>query len=184
MPCSEEDYINTLTSFFQTKRQMPPLSKLLDFDSLDRIRDAGAFYRLVSAIIQKANLVSKASVELVLYYIFQRDSEEEALLRLSLFTEFCLVKLDNKYFDMLKDLLEDFLANSIPTTSQTCHVIGLVRKIAQNQKTEYAAKLVELLQDVLSLLNAREVDSMARDELNLLEMCIGTLTDMVENEVL
>ena len=90
---------------------MPPLSKLLDFDSLDKIRDVNNFYRVVSTIIHKSNLIGKASVELMLYYIFQRDNDEEALLRLSLFTEFCLVKLDNKFFDMLKDLFEDFLAN-------------------------------------------------------------------------
>ena len=41
-----------------------------------------------------------------------------------------------------------------------------------------------MVQDVLSLLNPRELDSMTREELNLLEMCIGVLTDMVENEVL
>ena len=54
---------------------------------------------------------------------------------------------------MLKDLLEDFLANSMPTTLQISHVIGLVRRIAQCQKTEYSAKLIELVQSVLSLLN-------------------------------
>lgn len=182
---SEEDYVNTLITFFATKRQMPPLNRLLDFDSMDKIRSAGAFYRLVRTIIQKANLTGKASVELALYFIFQRDSDEDALLRLSLFTEFCLVKLDNKYFDMLKELIEDFLANSIPSTKQICHVVGLVRRIAQCEKTEYSAKLIELVQDILSLLNGRSsVDAMGRDELNLLEMCIGVLTDMVDNEVL
>ena len=92
--------------------------------------------------------------------------------------------LDNRYFDMLKDLMEDFLANGRPTTPQVCHVIGLIRKVAQCEKTEYSAKLLELVQGILSLLNEKEVNNMNTEELSLLEMCLGVLTDMVENQVL
>ena len=62
--------------------------------------------------------------------------------------------------------------------------MGLIRKIAQCEKTEYSAKLVELVQGILGLLNEKELDAMQRDELSLLQMCIGVLADMVDNQVL
>ena len=58
--------------------------------------------------------------------------------------------------------------------------MGLIRKIAQCEKTEYSAKLVELVQGILGLLNEKELDAMQRDELSLLQMCIGVLADMVD----
>ena len=145
-----------MTTFFEKRRQIPHLNKILDFDSIDQITDASNFYRLVKTMIKKATLTNKASVSLMLYFIFQREDASDALLRLSLFTEFCLRQQDNQYFDMLKDLIEDYFANGRPTTSQICHVIGLIRKIAQCEKTEYSAKLLDLVQGVLGLLNERE----------------------------
>ena len=70
LSCSEEEFVNTLITYFEAKRQIPPLNKILDFDSIDRIQDAGNFYRVVCSIIQNANLTSKASVERALYFLF------------------------------------------------------------------------------------------------------------------
>lgn len=114
---STEDYTQALITFFTAKRHMPHLNKLLDYDSLDNIKDTSSFYSLVRTIIEKGNLTNKASVDLALYYVFQRESASETILRLSLFTDFCLKMLDNRYFDMLKDFLEDFFANQRPTVA-------------------------------------------------------------------
>ena len=92
--------------------------------------------------------------------------------------------LDNRYFDMLKDLIEDFLANGSPSVDEATLVISLIRKVAKSDKTEYSAKLLEIVQDVLGLLAQKQIESMMREEMRLLEMCIGVLTDMVENQVL
>jgi len=158
---------------------MAPLHKLLDFNSLDKIRDTSAFHRAVTVIIQKGNLISKASVELALYLIFSREGDD--LLCMSLLTEFGLRMLDNKYFDMLRDFVEDYFANKRPSAREVTHVVGLIRKIAQCSKTEYSSKFLDLVQGVLGLLNHKEISSMSLDEQRLLEMCIGVLTDMVEN---
>ena len=115
---------------------MPPLYKLLDFNILDSIRDAGAFYRAVTVIIQKGNLTNKPSVQLVLYLIFSREADD--LLCMSLLTEFGLKMLDNKYFEILKDFMEDFFANKRPSVRQVSHVVGLIRKVAQCSKIEYS----------------------------------------------
>ena len=115
---------------------MPPLFKLLDFSSLDSIRDARAFYKVVSVIIHKGNLTNKPSVELVLYLIFSREADD--LLCISLLTDFGLKMLDNKYFEILKDFIENFFANKRPSVRQITHVVGLIRKIAQCTKIEYA----------------------------------------------
>ena len=53
---------------------MPALNKLLDFDSLDTIKDANDFYNVLNTIIKHGNLKNKASTQLMLYYIFSRDS--------------------------------------------------------------------------------------------------------------
>jgi len=160
------------------------LNRLLDFNSLDHLSDATTYYSVVKAIILNANLGNKASIDLALYLVFARQGGRNSLLELSLFTEFCMRMLDNRYFEMLKDLIEDYLANGKPTVAQTCHMVGLIRRIAQCEKTEYSTKLLELVQDILSLLDRKEFESLTTDECRLLQMCIGVLTDMVENSVL
>ena len=71
---------------------------------------------------------------------------------------------------MLRDLIEDYLANKRPTVSQVTVVVGLMRRIAQCQKTEYASKFVELIQGILGLLNQKGgVDQMQLGEQRLLQ---------------
>jgi len=182
LQASTADYTNTLVAFFQQKREQPHLNRVLDFNSLDHIADGAAFFRIVTAIITHGNLTNKSSTELGLYFIFSRAGAD--LVQLSLFTEFSLKMLDNKYFEMLKDFIEDFFANRKPTVAQTCHVVGLIRRVAQCEKTEFSAKLLDLVQHILSVLNGKDVERMDQDERRLLEMCIGVLTDMIENSVL
>ena len=62
LTASEEDFANTMVTFFQQKKNLPHLNKLLDFDSMDIVTDAATFYRLVSTVIAKANLTNKPSV--------------------------------------------------------------------------------------------------------------------------
>lgn len=38
--------------------------------------------------------------------------------------------LDNRYFEMLKDFMEDFFANKNPSVAEAAHIVGLIRKIA------------------------------------------------------
>ena len=121
------------------------LSKLIGFDSLDRINDCSMYYKTVKAMIKNGNLTNKASVELVIYFIFCRQGDSQELIQMSLFTDFCLKMLDNRYFEMLKDMIEDFFANKKPTATQACHIVGLIRRIAQCEKIEYSAKLLDLV---------------------------------------
>ena len=124
---------------------MPHLNRILDFDSLDKIINTTNFYRIAETIIKNANLTNKPSTELCLYFIFSRQGARIDLLHMSLFTEFCLRMLDNRYFEMLKDFIEDFFANKKPSVQETAHVVGLIRRIAQCQKTEYSTKLLEIV---------------------------------------
>lgn len=63
-------------------------------------------------------------------------------------------------------------------------MVGLIRRIAQCEKTEYSTKLLELVQSIISLLDARGFDALSIEEKRLLQTCIGVLSDMVENSVL
>ena len=102
---------------------------------------------------------------------------------LALYTEFCLRMQDNQYFDVLKDLIEEEVANNPLSTRQLNTVVGLLRKVAKCQTTEYSTKFIDLIQGILGLLN-RPVNELSIDEKRLLENCIGVLKDMVENQVL
>ena len=64
---------------------------------------------------------------------------------LALYTEFSLRMQDNKYFDVLKDLIEEEVANNPLSTDQLNMIVGLLRKIAKCQSTEYSQKFIELL---------------------------------------
>ena len=120
------------------------------------------------------------------YFIFSRygRSDKARFCALSLYTDFCLRMLDNKFFDVLKDLIEEEVANHANSVEQLSLVIGLVRKVARCEKTDYSLKFIDLVQGVLGLLN-KPVSEMGSDgQRRLLENCIGILTDMVENQVL
>jgi len=75
-------------------------------------------------------MTNKPSTELCLYFIFSRQGNRIDLLTMSIFTEFCLRMLDVRYFEMLKDFIEDFFANKNPSVTEACHIVGLIRKIA------------------------------------------------------
>ena len=84
-------------------------------------------------LIKHANLQNKASVDLIQYYIFSRlgTDDKSRLSMLALYTEFSLRMQDNKYFDVLKDLVEEEVANNPLTTGQLNMIVGLLRKIAK-----------------------------------------------------
>ena len=53
--------------------------------------------------------------------------------------------LDNKFFDILKDLIEEEVANHANSAQQLNLVMGLLRKIARCTKTEYSVKFIDLV---------------------------------------
>lgn len=67
------------------------------------------------------------------------------MLTLSLLTEFSLKMLDNRYFEMVKEFVEEFFANKRPSLSDLTHIVGLIKRIAQCPKTEYSQKFLELV---------------------------------------
>ncbi len=64
-------------------------------DVLDMIQEIPKNFNCIQTIIKKGNFTSKASTELLLALIVR--SLPKCLL-LAAMTEFCLVRLDNKYF--------------------------------------------------------------------------------------
>ena len=153
--------------------------------SLSHLTNLKTMLQVVVKLIRHANLQNKASVQLIQYYIFSRlDSDDKSRFSmLALYTEFCLRMQDNQYFDTLKDLIEEEVANNPLSASQLNLVVGLLRKVAKCQTTEYSTKFIDLLQGILGLLN-RPVSELSVDEKRLLENCIGMLKDMVEDQVL
>jgi len=53
-------------------------------------------------------------------------------------TEFCLVKLDNKYFKIHQDLIEGYLNENF-YDKDILMIAGFIRKIAKHPKTSYSA---------------------------------------------
>jgi hypothetical protein len=70
------------------------------------------------------------------------------VLALAAMTDFCLAKLDNKYFKIHQDLLEGFL-NTHSSDSDILFAVGLIRKIAKHPKTSFSAHYLDLLQQIL-----------------------------------
>ena len=89
---------------------------------------------------------------MVLSYIFAGIDQNTtlSLTSLSLFTEFCLRVVEFKYFDLLKDFIEDKLANESLSMQSVCFLVSLIRKVAKCQRTEYGSKFVELIQNILA----------------------------------
>ena len=84
-------------------------------------------------VIKHSNLQNKASVDLVQYFVFSRlgSDDKSRFSMLALYTEFCLRMQDNKFFDVLKDLIEEEVANNPLSTSQLNLIVGLLRRIAK-----------------------------------------------------
>ena len=59
-------------------------------------------------------------------------------------------------------------------------IVGLIRKIAKSQDTEYAQKFLELVQDILSTVN-ESCEDLSVEESRLVQMSFGLLTDMIDN---
>lgn len=64
-------------------------------------------------------------------------------------TEFCLQKLDNKYFKLHLDFLEDYLANHAGKESEMLFTVGQMRKVCLHPKTTYSEHYLDLLQNIL-----------------------------------
>ena len=71
--------------------------------------------------------------------------------------------VETKYFDLLKDMIEDKFANGKLTLSSISFIIGLIRKVAQCERTEYSSKFVELIQGVLGLIETQLPGDSAQD---------------------
>lgn len=65
----------------------------------------------------------------------------------------------------------------------TTKYVELMRKIAQEEKSDYSEKLLDILQRTLSRVN-RAIGTLNPAESKLATSCIGMLTDMVHNGVL
>ena len=89
-------------------------------------------------------------------------------------TEFCLVKLDNKYFKIHQDLIEGYLNENF-ADKDILFIAGLIRKIAQHPKTSYSAQYLDLLQ---RLLEVRTESPKVRD------LVLSIIADMINNGVL
>ena len=162
---AEETYVDVLGTFFQTRDSSPPLSDILDFTSFHHFTKLSTMHKATLVLIKHANLSNKASVDLLQYFIFSRfgGSDKARFCVLSLYTELCLRMLDNKFFDVLKDLIEEEVANHAHSVGQLNLVLGLVRKTARCQKTDYSLKFIDLIQGVLGLLN-KPVADLGSDE--------------------
>ena len=64
-------------------------------DVLDMVEDIPKVFNCIQNLIQRGNFTSKASTELLLALIVRSLPKSLVLAAL---TEFCLVRLDNKYF--------------------------------------------------------------------------------------
>jgi hypothetical protein len=64
-------------------------------DVLDMVEDIPKAFNCIQTLIQRGNFTSKASTELLLALIVRSLPKSLVLAAL---TEFCLVRLDNKYF--------------------------------------------------------------------------------------
>jgi len=82
-------------------------------------------------LITKANLKTKSASDFLQILIFKRLSQtndKQRITSIALYSEFCLQRLNNKYWDRLRDLLENEVANH---PSNLLFVLGLIRRIAR-----------------------------------------------------
>ena len=101
---------------------------------MDKITDLRLFAKTLQKLSNSANLTSKTSKNLMEALIFRRLSGVDFNLRmlgLSIYAEFCLQMLDNKYFDRLRELLEFEVSRSMRPHNLLV-VMGLIRKIARS----------------------------------------------------
>ena len=121
-------------------------------------------------LIKKTLLATKPSADFLLALIIRNLPQ---VLALSAITDFCLVKLDNKYFKIHQDLIEGYL-NTNSSDSEILFVCGLIRKIANHPKTSFSAQYLDLLQRIL----------LVKESPKIRDLVLSIIADMINNGVL
>ena len=106
-------YLDVLSNFYQGREATPVLSEIFDYTSFHHFTKLSTMHKATQILIKYGNPTNKASVDMLQYFIFSRlgSSDKSRFCALSLYTEFCLRMLDNKFFDIFKDLVEEEVAN-------------------------------------------------------------------------
>ena len=84
-----------MVAYALQRKQLPSIYEILHVDSFDHITDSKVMYSIVQLLIKSFSFAQKQSADFVLALIIRNLPEALALAAM---TEFCLVKLDNKYF--------------------------------------------------------------------------------------
>jgi hypothetical protein len=121
-------------------------------------------------LIKKTLLAQQPSADFLLALIIRNLPQ---VLALSAITDFCLVKLDNKYFKIHQDLIEGYL-NTNSSDSEILFVCGLIRKIAIHPKTSFSAQYLDLLQRIL----------LVKESPKIRDLVLSIIADMINNGVL
>lgn len=121
-------------------------------------------------LIKKTQLAQQSSADFLLALIIRNLPQ---VLALSAITDFCLVKLDNKYFKIHQDLIEGYL-NTNSSDSEILFVCGLIRKIAKHPKTSFSAQYLDLLQRIL----------LVKESPKIRDLVLSIIADMINNGVL
>ena len=87
--------------------------------------------------------------------------------------------LDNKYFDRFRELAELELSRESKDLQFVLSVFLMFKRISASTKTEYAEKLLDITELVLSKLN-KQLTDLSQDQLKLATVCFSIITDLVD----